>query len=148
MQIQYISLGGKERPVCFSHALAYHYELTTGKSYLRDLDALFQEMVQVAAGANTDNVAVAAQNMSVVRLVDIIHAALTLGARQDRINVEFDQYQVADWLMSDRDAVGILASMLVDANIDPGAKQDEDEKKRMRTPTKMSLKTSKRPTAK
>lgn len=140
MIIHYVSVGGNDRPVCFSNALAYHFELTTGKSYLSELALLFTELGQVASRSGTVDVGVAAAQISVVRFVDIMHSAFVLGARQERIQVDFDQYDVADWLMSDSTAVAQLANMLAEANIDPAA-----QKKTMKPTTAT---TSKKPAKK
>ena len=128
--VHFIELGGIERPVSFSQALAYEYELTTGNSYLRDLRQLFIEIAEVAAGMNTEDVATAASQMSVVKFVDLMHCALRLGARYERRAVDFDAYQVAEWLLGDSKAVSKLVGWLAEANFDPKSDDGEASKKK------------------
>lgn len=135
--IHYIDIGqGKNRrarPVSFDNALAYEYELTTGKSYLKDLTALFSELTGVAQTMNTDDVSTAASGMSVVKFGDIMHCAFRLGAIEAREPLDFTVYDVVNWLMADPQAVTKLVDLLADANSDPGAANDEDAKKKNTT---------------
>lgn len=134
--VHFIELGGVERPVSFGQALAYEYELTTGRSYLRDLQQLFIEISEVAAGMNTDDVTTAASQMSVVKFVDLMHCALRLGHRYERQTVGFDAYQVAEWLLGDSEAVSRLVGWLAEANFDP--KSDDGEASKKKTASRAS----------
>lgn len=124
--IHYIALNGVEWPICLSHALAYEYERTTGRFYEHDLRALFQDIVTEATAMGTDDAAAAAGKMSLVRFVDFFHAALRLGCRREKTLINFDEYDVADWLLSDNDAVARFTTLLLEANVDPNAKTDND----------------------
>ena len=136
--IHYIDIGQGEdrraRPVSFDNALAYEYELTTGKSYLRDLTELFSELAGVAQTMNTDDVSTAAAGMSVVKFGDIMYCAFRLGAIEARQTPDFTVYDVVNWLMADTPAVTKLVDLLVNANSDPGAEIDEEAKKKDTTP--------------
>jgi len=119
--IKYIELGGQERPVCFDNSLAYEYELTTGNYYEHDLRALFREIAMAAASIGTDNTDVAVGQMSIVKFVDFLHCALRLGYRKTQLPIEFDAYNVADWLLNDGKAVARFTTLLLEANTDPNS---------------------------
>lgn len=127
----FIELGGKERPVCFSQALGYEYERTMNRSYLRDLEALFSQIAQVGQAMGTDDIGEAAANMSVVALVDLVYCALRLGHRRERIEIDFDPYDVADWVLPDQAAIKQLTVWLVEANVivNKEAATDDSKKK-------------------
>lgn len=132
----FIELGGKERPVCFDQTLGYEYERTMERSYLRDLEELFIQIAQVGHAIGTDDVGAAAANMSVVKVVDLIYCAVRLGYRREKKEVDFDSYDVADWILSNQAAMSQLTVWLVEANIDTGAKSaDQDSGKKKTTPT-------------
>lgn len=130
-----INLGGKDRPISFSHAMAYHFEVTTGKKYLAELDSLFKEFA--AANDDDTDIVEAVKGISYVRLVDIAYAALTLGCREQQKNVDFDSYQVAEWLNADSGAVTSLIVALSDSlpKPDENGQAKGDEGKKEATPT-------------
>ena len=126
---QHIELGGKERPICFTQALGYEYERTMNRSYLRDLEALFSQIAQVGQSIGTDSIAEAAANMSVVTLIDMVYCAMRLGYRRERKDIDFDQYDVADWVLPNQAAITQLTVWLVEANV-VTSKPDDDSKKK------------------
>ncbi|HNB51102.1 MAG TPA: hypothetical protein PK530_04135 [Anaerolineales bacterium] len=124
--IHYVTIAGRERPVCFDNSLAYEYEKNLGRPYLADLAALFDDLRVVAQRVGTDDVATAALQMPIVRFVDVMHCALRLGHRKERHAIDFDEYAVADWLLDDTQAVSSLTTLLAEANFDPNAKPAEN----------------------
>lgn len=135
----FIELGGQERPVCFDQTLGYEYERTMQRSYLRDLEDLFLQIAQVGHAIGTDDVGTAAANMSVVKLVDLIYCAMRLGYRREKLTIDFDSYDVADWILPNQEAIAQLSVWLVESNIDTSAQQadpDAAKKKTMQVPLK------------
>lgn len=124
--INYINLNGTEWPICLSNALAYEYELTTGKFYEPDIKALFADIIAEANAIKTDNPVEAAGRLSVVRFVDFFHCALRLGCRKEKTLINFDVYDVADWLLSDGDAVARFTTLLFEANADPNPEKEDE----------------------
>ena len=129
MAVHFLELGGKERPVCLDQTLAYEYERTLGRSYLRDLNDLFVQIAQVGQAMSTNDVGTAAANLSVVTLVNFVYASMRLGCRRTSTSVDFDEYQVADWILGNQQAVSQFTVWLVEANVDTSVKEGDDSKK-------------------
>lgn len=125
--VHFVNIGGQERPVCFSYSVAYEYELQTGKFYEPDVQALAVQVITAGASLGTDDVATAARSISIIKFTDIMHAALVVGCRKEKKPVDFDKYDVADWLGQNPDAVGRLTELLLTANFNlkPDAATDE-----------------------
>lgn len=127
--IHYIALGQgearRERPVCFDHSLAYEFEKTTGKLYLKELEALLVEITAAGAAHGTDDAGEAMKHISVVRYIDFMYSALRMGARKQRLPIDFDEYDVNDWLMGDPEAVGQLTNWLFEDNYSPPQVSDD-----------------------
>ena len=138
--IHYITLGKdaqrRERPVCFDHTLAYEFQKTTGKHYLQETDLLLKDLIAVGIGAQTDDPHEAAKHMDVVRMVDFFHAALRLGARKAGIQVDFDEYDVCDWVMSEEQASRQLTAWLVEDTFTMPTANDDGKKKTVTIPKK------------
>ncbi len=137
----FIELGEKERPVCFTQALGYEYERTMQRSFLRDLNGLFEQIARVGQAIGTNDVGEAAAGMSVVILVDMAYCALRLGYRREKMEVDFDAYDVADWILNNEPAVSQLTVWLVEANIDTSKKPEpQGSKKKPTIPLKRTPK--------
>ena len=137
--IHYATIGigdrRRERPVCFDHTLAFEFEKTTGKHYLLETKAILTELIMAGALVGTDDAATAARHVSIVRFVDFIHAGLRLGARKEKQPIDFDEYDVADWLLNPEngaEAVSQLTTWFIEATYTPapsanGKHDDADE---------------------
>jgi len=95
--MQYIEIGGKERPVLFGFGGLYAYEQRTGRRALEDFAK------QAAAGPE------APESFSIVFLVDLVYCGLLAGCRANRLVEDFSEYDVADWLGSD---TGLIEKVL------------------------------------
>lgn len=78
--VHYIKFGDKERPVLFGMAALYDYERRTGKKAL-------SEFSSIGAG-----------EVAIATIVDLAYSGLIVGHRKERRDVDFDQYDVAEWL--------------------------------------------------
>lgn len=82
---EHIEIGGKQRPVRFGWPALLEYEKRTGGNALAD----FQQMAEGLQGA------------SVTTMVNLVLCGLAAGYRSERIQVDFDEYDVADWIGAD-----------------------------------------------
>lgn len=82
----YIEVGGKKRPVRFGWAGLLEYEQQTGRRALADF-ASFQNGIE---------------NISITIMVDLVYYGLCAGHRQSGVNVDFDKFDVADWIGKDQ----------------------------------------------
>lgn len=126
--IHYLTLGDAERPLTFAYSVAYEYELQTGKFYENDVHSLARQIVLAGIDMGTDDTAVAARGVSIVKFVDILFACLVVGHRKTNTPVTVTRHDVADWLGGNLDAVSRFTTMLLEANFSlPGEKSDSDE---------------------
>lgn len=124
--IHYITLGDAERPISFDYSVAYEYEFHTGKFYENDVHSLARQIVLAGIDMGTDDTAVAARGVSIVKFVDILFACLLVGHRKTNTPITFTRHDVADWLGGNLDAVSRFTTMLLEANFSlPGEKSDE-----------------------
>lgn len=90
---QQIEIGGKQRPVRFGFAGLYEYEQQTGRKALSDFASL-------SAGL---------ENVSITLIVDLVYYGLVCGHRKDGANVDFDKFDVAEWIGNDQ---GVLQTVM------------------------------------
>lgn len=88
-----IEIGDQKRPVRFGWAGLLEYEQQTGRKALADF-ASFQQGIE---------------NVSIEVMVDLVYYGLTAGHRKAGVNVDFDKYDVADWIGEDQ---GILTEVM------------------------------------
>lgn len=144
----YITLHGEERPVTFSHAVAYEYELKTGRSYEADVAELAAQVILAGQHLGTDDVATAVRTISIVKYVDIMFAAMCVGYRKTKRAIDFTVYDLAEWLGEERQVAGTLTTMFLEANFnlkadpdnttDPGPAVAPDDAKKKTSLTGMS----------
>jgi len=89
--MQYIKIGGRERPILFGMAALYHYEQRTGRKALSD----FSKM-----SANPED---ETEGISLLFLVDLIYSGLAAGARKEVPGsvLPFQPEDVAEWVGDD-----------------------------------------------
>jgi len=120
-----IELGGQMRPVRFGMAAMLEYEQQTGRKVLADF-AMWSGGIE---------------NVSIETMIDLLYYALTCGHRKQGVNVDFDKFDVADWIMESPDAYTVamekftLAFRRIAGNEGEGNGQQGLPKKRA-TPTK------------
>jgi hypothetical protein len=96
---QYIQIGGANRPVRFGWAGLLEYEQQTGRKALAD----FAEFSGGAA------------SISVTTLVDMVYYGLVCGHRKAGVNVDFDKFDVADWIGGDSDVMNLVMKVFTDS---------------------------------
>ena len=114
--IQYIHLGGQDRPITFAYSTAYEYELQTGKSYEKDVAELAGQLIVAGASIGTDDVATAVGQISMVKYIDIAFAALRAGHLKAKTPITFTVHDVADWFGDDKQKAAQFTEMLFYAN--------------------------------
>lgn len=147
--ITYIRIGGKQRPVCFGHQVAYDYEFNTGRNYNALLMAvsemMFQSAVAVAgndgaADMEIDDVAIlmseerkkAITQFSVVPLTDLVYYGMLYAHRREGLEVTFEASQVAGWVFDDRETMTACLRLMMESL--PQNKTDADAKKKTAKP--------------
>lgn len=125
--MNWIKIGGQERPIHFSNRLAYTYEATTGRTYLADVSTLFQQFSAVSNGSDT--IEEAATKISVVLLADLAHCALKQAHRAERLTFDYEPEDVGAWLLDDAEAVTAVVVALAESLPVPDADDDEAKKK-------------------
>lgn len=138
--VHYIHLNGEERPVTFTHAVAYEYEQQTGRSYEADVAELATQVILAGQKIGTDDVAAAVRTISIVKYVDIMFAAMLVAHRKKGMKVTFTVYDLADWLGEERQVAATLTTMFLEANFnlkadpkntsDPGPAEAPDDAKK------------------
>lgn len=155
--ITYIKIGGKRRPIAFGYQVSYDYEINTGRNYnallvaVSDMfarsatamtgnesDADAQEIEDVAQFMS-DERRKAVTEFSVVPLTDLVFYGMLYAHRKERIEVDFEAADVADWIFSDREAMTACLRLLMDAS--PAKANDDDAaaKKNGMGPSKASI---------
>lgn len=147
--ITYIRIGGKQRPVCFGHQVAYDYEFNTGRNYNALLMAvsemMFQSAVAVAgndgaADMEIDEVAIlmseerkkAITQFSVVPLTDLVYYGMLYAHRREGLEVTFEASEVAGWVFDDRETMTACLRLMMESL--PQNKTDADAKKKTAKP--------------
>lgn len=112
----YIELGGKTRPVRFGMAGLYEYEQRTGRkaladfgAYLKAVDAAREKALQelgVESITKEQENSIAGECLSFVFAVDLAFSGLSAGCRSEKLPLDFDAYDVADWMMADSESIG------------------------------------------
>lgn len=87
----YIELGGQQRPVRFGMAGLYEYEQRTGRKALADFAQLSGQGIE---------------NVSISLIVELAFAGLCAGYRSEKMPIDFDAYDVADWVGLDSETIG------------------------------------------
>lgn len=86
-----IEIGGKLRPVRFGWAGLLEYEQQTGRKALADFAEFGKALADFTEFGNAGGV-------SVTVMTDLVFYGLLCGHRTEKVAVEFDKYDVADWI--------------------------------------------------
>lgn len=142
--ITYIRIGGKQRPVCFGHQVAYDYEFNTGKNYnallVKVSDMFFQSAAAItgpdgAVDMEIDEVAIlmseerkqAITEFSVMPLTDLVYYGMLYAHRREGVEVDFEAADVAGWVFDDpqamTDCLRLMMESLPQNKPDAGAKK-------------------------
>lgn len=133
MTTQQLTIGGRKRPVNFTFEVAYRYEETTGRKYMRDLRLLFRQLAeisQIAGSDNTDDLVDATDQISMVVLADIVHTALDYAATERGETLDCTPSQVAGWLLTDTAASAQVFNLLAASMPQQMQEDGEDAKKK------------------
>lgn len=105
----FLNIGGKQRPIRYGMAALLYYEQTTGRNSLQDF-ARLQE-----------------QQASITLMVDLLYCGLLNGHKHERMEVDFDQFTVAEWIGEDmslmEQAMKAFAASFPNSGQDAGAEQ-------------------------
>ena len=90
-------MGGERRPVLFGYAALYAYEKKTG-------EPIAGKLAEFSAGS-----------YSIVTVVDLILCGLECGHNKEKKDINFDEYDVAEWLTDDVNLVGEIMAHFADS---------------------------------
>lgn len=130
--INYVTIGGEQRPVAFGHKVAYDYEINTGKNYnalLVAVSEMFFASAAAVSGADgaadmdIDEIAIhlsedrkkAVEQFSVVPLTDIVYYGMLYAHRREGIEVDFEPSDVAEWIFGDQAAMNACMRLLMES---------------------------------
>jgi hypothetical protein len=133
--VNYIKIGGKERPLAFGYAVAYAYESQTGGNYNELLFQVAGEIDQVrlgAAEAKTDrDIIDAASAMHIKPITDLVLFGLKYAHRKEGVEIDFEPEDVAEWLFTDQKAMQDCVTALFESLPKPSGEIDTSAKKKM-----------------
>lgn len=92
------------RPINFTFEVAYDYERTTGRKYIKDYNLLCAQLAETASRLQSESPDTAGDGISMVLLADMVHTALAYGARKAGQEFEGTPQEVAGWLLSSPEA--------------------------------------------
>lgn len=157
MMINYVKIGGQERPIAFGHAVAYDYQDKTGENF-NALLIQVSEMFALSAQAMTDAENVpdveledaalflgqerrkTLSTFSVKPMTDVVYYGLLFAHRRKNVPVDFEAADVAEWLFDDNEALTACLRLLMDSL--PKAPEDAEAKKKP-APSKQAKQTRK-----
>lgn len=113
---EYIELGGKLRPVSFAHRQQRLYEEAFGSTYLKDVRVLMSQFAPIIGEDDADRITGMAGDISLVLLGNLFYSALLCGCSLEKVSVDFDVYDVTDWIGEYPDAVTKMMNLFVFAN--------------------------------
>lgn len=124
--VQWVKIGGKERPLAFGHKVAYDYETFGGGNYNELLIRVGAELEAAGRAVLDDDMARVAVAMHVRPITDLVFAGMKYAHRKEGIEIDFEAEDVAEWLFSDTQAmqscIAVLFESLPQGNAD-GAKK-------------------------
>ena len=106
--VMFYALGGKQRPVFFGMSAMFDYEQTYGTSMIGDL----QKIGELESGR-------------ILPVVQLIACGLRCGCRKEGLEVDFSDYDVAEWVGENLDLVGSLVTFAAESM--PQAKPEDNK---------------------
>ena len=145
MNTQQINIGGRKRPINFTFEVAYDYERTTGRMYIKDYNQLCAQLAETANRLQSEGPETAGDGISMVLLADMVHTALDYGARKAGQEFDGTPQEVAGWLLSDVAASEQVFLLLFDSMATAKKKTETTniQDKATRKPTKRERSTGK-----
>lgn len=114
---EYIELGGKLRPVSFAHRQQRFYEEEFKKPFARDWQMLMMQFAPMLDKTkDKEAVTELAADVSLILLGNMFYSAFMAGYNLERLQIDFDVYDLTDWISADTAIVTKLTMMLVSAN--------------------------------
>lgn len=131
--VNYIKIGGKERPIAFGYAVAYAYESQTGGNYNELIFRVATEMEQAGQALSDNDLIRVATSMHVKPMTDLVYFGLKYAHRKEGIDVDFEVEDVAEWLFADKSAMESCVTALFESLPKPDGQNTSDAKKKMAT---------------
>jgi hypothetical protein len=103
--VNWIKLGGKERPLAFGYAVAYAYETQTGRNYNELIFQVAAEMEQAGRAMEDNDLLRVATAVNIRPLTDLVFFGLKYAYRREGMEVDFEAEDVAEWVFGDTQAM-------------------------------------------
>lgn len=113
--MEWIKLGGKDRPIAFKTVMGFIYETKYKRSFQGDFMSLTLAQVALEAG-DMENFGKATEGKTnIVTLANIVWAAFAAGCRRENLPVDFDEFDVLAWLDTDADKTALIIGGIYDS---------------------------------
>lgn len=142
--VNWIELGGKERPLAFGYAVAYAYESQTGGNYNELILRVATELDQAGQAVKDNDLARVATAMHIKPLTDLVFFGLKYAHRKEGEEIDFEAEDVADWLFSDQRAMQACMAAFFESLPKPDGEAKEAKKKTTARPGSTGKTLSKR----
>lgn len=129
--VNYIKIGGKERPMAFGYAVAYAYETQTGGNYNELIFQVAGEIDQVSNAVSDNDMKGVATAMHIKPLTDLVFFGLKYAHRKEGVEIDFEPEDVAEWLFMDQRAMQDCVTALFESLPKPSGESDASAKKKM-----------------
>jgi hypothetical protein len=136
--VNWIKLGGKERPLSVGYEVAKTYEIKTGGNY-NAIVVQFVREVRAAAGLFDNNTPIEEVGLSflsalsVTPISSLVYYGLLHGHRREGLNVDFSEDDVIYWIFEDHEALAecikVLSESLIQRKAGEQGESDETKKK-------------------
>jgi len=125
--MEYVHLGGEDRPIAFGFRMQYIHENAYSRSFVGDL----QQMAQLATVHKMGTGERSTTHLSI--LAEVIHSALSAGHQQAKVPFSASVFELVCWLDETPDVIGWIVERIFNAM--PQAKKEEEEPaKKKKTP--------------
>jgi hypothetical protein len=142
--VNYISIGGKERPLAFGYAVAYAYESQTGGNYNELIFRVATEMEQAGQALNDNDLVRVATSMHIKPITDLVFFGMKYAHRKEGVDIDFEAEDVAEWLFSDQKAMEACVTALFESLPKPSGESSDAKKKMTARPGSTGKALSKR----
>jgi hypothetical protein len=123
--VNWIKIGGVERPAVFGYEVAYSYEMATGGNYNQLLFSIAGQVEESRAGADAGDMLRAASALQVKPITDLVFFGLKYGYRKEGMTIDFEVDDVAEWIFTDMSVLQQCITAIFESLPKPKSEDDE-----------------------